>query len=976
MNEMRILKTLLLLLFSTLSLQLLAHEHSDKNENITPYNDAIEATRSFKIQYLKKEAVWQNFIAQHSDWGARFNRYTKLPHRAFGTPFAYGSAGQDLVAKSLNFINDEFGEYGIPTDNLISTRNFNDGKYINVDFKQIHQGMEILWSNVIVRYSQNEEIVLFGFDAHRNVPQNLPVVLSANQAKQKAEDHLVTPIINSTVSAEKKIIPVPVEGNYEYHVVYEVTTNTQDTKEMPGIYLSYVDAETGKVWYRDNEVKQIGFNVNAYLYPTNLYNPSQILELQYLRIESNNNTYYTDVNGMATIPGTTFGGTMHLDGRYCDIVTTQNGTVSPSISPSGIVNNGSYTFPTNSPQPLIQHFTAYHHVNVVHDFMKEKIPLFTAMDNPLTTRIDRTDGSCNAFYNGTSINFYETVNGCNALSLVNTVIYHEYGHGISRQFYNSQGSNFSNGGMGEGYSDIWAFFINNGPIIGQGFSSSNTNIRRYDINPKVYPQDLVGQVHADGEIIAGAWWDTYQDWGSLDSVSALFGQSHYGLANGPNGTEGEVYFDILIDALQYDDTDNNIGNGTPHFNSIVKGFAAHGIYLLNNTEILHSAVGYTNSGSSINMQAEVLSDFSPFVGDLNMVYRPRTGGATTNVLMNKNNLLYDVIFPSQTAGDVYEYIFELSDNTNSYTVPSPKNADFGIQFFQRNLPYYLMIGYTPVYKELFDDIAQPTGWTIGNAPGDAAIRGVWEHGAPVPSFQDPNDSATIVQTYRDANMGGRCLVTANASNPNASIGTADVDAGKTTVISPVIDISSYNTPFLSYSRWFSNSQGTNPREDEWRVEITYNGGSSWNFIDRTFEPDVSWRWQVVPLFKSNGSQIQVRFIAEDDPQAGNGGSLVEAAMDAFVILDLGETPTSTTDIDKLRFQIFPNPASKSVNVLLPSSKEASVEILSSIGSVLDINKFNGQKQVEVSTSNLASGLYYVRVYQAGKMNIQKLTITK
>jgi hypothetical protein len=180
------------------------------------------------------------------------------------------------------------------------------------------------------------------------------------------------------------------------------------------------------------------------------------------------------------------------------------------------------------------------------------------MDNPLTTRVDRTDGNCNAFYDGSSINFYTTANGCNALSLVSDVMYHEYGHGITNVFWDDQGTSFDNGGMGEGYSDVWAMSITKSPLIGPGFfiGQPNSTIRRYDVNPKIYPQNLVGQVHADGEIIAGAWWDFAQDMISgsvtaseaIDTMARIFSDSHYGLANGPDGQEGQVYHDILIDA--------------------------------------------------------------------------------------------------------------------------------------------------------------------------------------------------------------------------------------------------------------------------------------------------------------------------------------------------------------------------------------------------------------------------------------------
>ncbi len=978
---MNLLKVTLLIILTAIGFGASAHE-DDPNPNITPYNDAKEELAGFKIQYLKNHPAWQSFVSSNPAWGARFNRYTKLPHRAIGSPIQYGSPNQDLVTKSIEFINSNFAAFGIPTENLIPTRNFNDGKYINVDFTQSHNGLEVLWSNARVRYSQNKEIVMFGLDLHTKIPAKLNSSISAQQAKQFAESALVSTVVKSNVAADKKIIPIPVNGQYEYHIVYEVTTETQNTETMPGHYLSYVDAETGKIWYRDNKVRQIGFTVNADLYPSNLFAPSQLLELKHLRITDGSNTYYTDANGSVTLPGATFNGTIHLDGRYCDIVTGQNGTVSPSVTPSGILDNSIYTFlpGANNAVPQIQHFSTYYHVNLIHDYMKSKLPLFTTMDNPLTTRIDRTDGTCNAFYNGSSINFYTTAGGCNAFSLINTVVYHEYAHGITNVFYNSQGSNFQNGGMGEGYSDLWSMFITNDPIVGRGraIGSPTSFVRRYDVNPKVYPQDLVGQVHADGEIIAGAWWATYNYWGDLDSVSSLFAQSHYGLATGPNGTEGEVYFDILIDALQYDDTDNNIVNGTPHFNFIVKGFADHGIYLLNNIEVEHGDLLNQNSGAPINVHAEVKADFSPFVGDINIVYREAGSTQTSKVLMTKNNLEYDVVFPSQTPGKIYEYYFEVSDNLNSYAVDFPKNVNFTtITPFERNLPYYVLIGYKVVYQELFNNATAPNGWAIGNNAGDNAIRGQWDFGVPIPSFQDPSDSSTVVQPYADYNGDGQCLFTGNASTPTASVGQEDVDGGKTTVISAPIDISGYTQPVLGYSRWFTNSQGDNPRKDRWDTEISFNGGTTWFPMERTFQPDVSWRRYVVQLPQGLGGNLQIRFTASDVPQQGQGGSIIEAAVDAVEIYDLGETPLSTAQLHKLNCYIFPNPATSSLNIVLPQSGEASVELLSSVGQVLfNKNVVSSGTPINISLANLSNGIYYLRAYQNGKMSIQKFTVAK
>ena len=82
---------------------------------------------------------------------------------------------------------------------------------------------------------------------------------------------------------------------------------------------------------------------------------------------------------------------------------------------------------------------------------------------------------------------------------------------------------------------------------GNRTGSPSSFIRRYDIDPKVFPTDLVGQVHADGEIIAGAWWDYSKNVGSTDSMAKLFAETLLSdKPDGANGTEGVVYYLSLI----------------------------------------------------------------------------------------------------------------------------------------------------------------------------------------------------------------------------------------------------------------------------------------------------------------------------------------------------------------------------------------------------------------------------------------------
>src|SRR5690606_31436650 len=155
---------------------------------------------------------------------------------------------------------------------------------------------------------------------------------------------------------------------------------------------------------------------------------------------------------------------------------------------------------------------------------------------------------CNAYYDGSSINFYAQSATCRALSLYGDVVYHEYGHGINDNFYQSQGSFFLNGAMNEGYADVWAITLTQNPVmtLGYRFNEPSSFIRRYDENPRVYPIDIVGEVHRDGEIIAGAWWDTYRLLGwDMPLTLQLFADAFGGLqAEATNGQEGEAFRDV------------------------------------------------------------------------------------------------------------------------------------------------------------------------------------------------------------------------------------------------------------------------------------------------------------------------------------------------------------------------------------------------------------------------------------------------
>src|SRR5690606_2233406 len=74
-------------------------------------------------------------------------------------------------------------------------------------------------------------------------------------------------------------------------------------------------------------------------------------------------------------------------------------------------------------------------------------------------------------------------------------------------------------------------------------------------------------------------------------------------------------------------------------------------------------------------------------------------------------------------------------------------------------------------------------------------------------------------------------------------GDADVDNGRTTLISPVLDLSSGDAT-ISYWRWYSNGLGAAPNSDVFAVDVSADNGQSWIRVETVGPggPETEPRW--------------------------------------------------------------------------------------------------------------------------------------
>jgi len=246
-------------------------------------------------------------------------------------------------------------------------------------------------------------------------------------------------------------------------------------------------------------------------------------------------------------------------------------------------------------------------------------------------------------------------------------------------------------------------------------------------------------------------------------------------------------------------------------------------------------------------------------GNVDLHYRFDSGSAFTTVGMfdlGGGNFSADLPAPSCT--DAPEFFFTATEATVGQLETTVYSAQVGIQTI-----------------EFSDDFETDQGWTVG-AFDDDASTGIWTRVAPNGTSAQPSEG------YDAGNSGPVCYVTGQGS-PGGGLGDADVDGGKTTLISPAIDLDGDDAT-ISYWRWYSNDTSASPNADIFEVEVT-NDGSSWTNVETVGPagPEASGGWYyhsfVVSDLVAPTANVQVRFIASDE----GDGSLVEAAVDEFEV---------------------------------------------------------------------------------------------
>ena len=252
-------------------------------------------------------------------------------------------------------------------------------------------------------------------------------------------------------------------------------------------------------------------------------------------------------------------------------------------------------------------------------------------------------------------------------------------------------------------------------------------------------------------------------------------------------------------------------------------------------------------------------------------YRFGSSGSFASVPLNPiGGALYRATIPAAPCGVILEYYFTAT-GSEGYLATSPCAAPTNL-YSARAIEVDIVFA---------DDMEANLGWTVGDT-GDGATTGVWNRMNPQGTEAQPEDDHT-------PGPGTICWVT--DGNAGTSIGSFDVDNGKTTLKSPTLDVTAQVDPTISYWRWYSNSAGSAPNADVFTVDVSNDNGTNWTNVETIGPsgPGTSGGWFQhefrVADFVTPTSTVRLRFVASDL----GSGSIVEAAVDDLVI---GETRCS------------------------------------------------------------------------------------
>jgi FlgD Ig-like domain/Fungalysin/Thermolysin Propeptide Motif len=849
-----------------------------------------------------------------------------------------------------------------------------------VHFKQMYQGLEVWQGRVHLTFTEAGRLFVMGSDYYNDIELDTNPTLSLKDAEAIATGTVPFDLNTDYIEegATLMVLPEPLSPNsVKHHLVWRIRVRTESPL---GLWVTHVDAHTGEIIWRFNDIHFVDFdgtatsNVQFGTYCDGINAEAA----KYLRIQvSGIGETTTDQFGLWNLP---YGGsdlrtvTADLYGPYIDVNNMASGAPEGEFSGS---------FMPGSPIPVIlndlnaqrDERDCFAAINDIHDFIGQFDPTYSYTNQRITCNVSRSQ-TCNAYWDGT-INFYNEGGGCGNTGEMQGVAHHEFGHGVQDNILGYQGGE----GLGEGNGDILANLMTNDHHIGRGFylDQCDSGIRN-SLNTLTYPDDVVGQpIHSAGRVIAGFNWDfmvLLQGQYGDETGATLAGERwHFGrILELPTTQPAQVLATFIAD-----DDDGNLDNGTPHHGFLCEAATNHNFdcpAILVGVHILHTPVVSHEAEGDVTVTATIFSYTANLVpSSLLLTYRVNEGSFVETVLTPTGNPdEFSAVIPGLVQTSEVEYYISGADE-DEYEAVDPPGAPLDLHTFV----------VAPQEVIVVDDIESGSpGWT--HETGSAGFTDQWH----------------ISTTRNHTTAGGYSWKCGDAGALDyASL----LDA---VLISPVFELLSHS--YLHYWQWIDSEESSaheGRAYDGGLLEISVDGGP-WTqlFPDGDYTHTIragstpgpfdegtdvyagSSDWHQVNFnladFEGN-AQLRLRF-GSDGADTREGWYIDDIVIDGFVLslAAVDDNPTSS-----LRFALHgsrtnPIVGATDIRFQIPATIDVDLAVYDvtgrSVRSLASESFSAGDHTVSWDGNDAAgqlvpSGVYYVRMQAGAFTTTRKLVVS-
>jgi Zn-dependent metalloprotease len=630
---------------------------------------SVEVQARGSRKSLENPALQRFFAHQSDEWEVRWDKRSDRPNviQGVGIPLLPGRGNKlpagdlklgrdggvrtaDVEAKLRSFMAELPELLGVSGFDLRldakSTVNAGEDKQLwFVEFQQFHRGVPVEGAKVYFRIN-NGNIVQFGTERVSEVRLSptpkigrvaaLAAVLQTLGFRVDQVEEIrdpgtlkLVPALTAGERPAEKFEGTPGRG-YRHYLVWEVAfRRAGDT----AVYKAQVDAKSGRLLSLVDETYYA--QVTGGVYPTTNTDPETVVAFPFTNV-TNGTAKVTDGAGNYSYSGGT--ATATLNGKYFKMADVC-GTISASDSTTGNLAFGTsggtdcVTPGAGGAGNTHASRSGYYHLTNINRKAAGFLPANAWLAGTVTANMN-INATCNAFWDGSTVNFYRSGGGCSNTGEIAAVFLHEWGHGMDT----NSGGAASDKGTGEAVGDTFAFIETKDPCIGKNFqpgvacancNSTCTGVRdmasfatggshtiakpstvadnngincdRYScpyyqfffIGAYQGPMGYEG--HCESYIASTANWDLAQQlvarwgattgWAKMDSIwykSLTPSKSAYQVVSGGkcnpaavvNGCGAANWYTVFLAA---DDDDGNLANGTPNGCRIWDSFTAHGI---------------------------------------------------------------------------------------------------------------------------------------------------------------------------------------------------------------------------------------------------------------------------------------------------------------------------------------------------------------------------------------------------------------